>query len=98
MDSGRKNNPDLLQEYEWQESKGENDDSDVNVESNKIDEDKNNMVISMEEEQKNLEYQKTMKGDVENIARDKKIGDLYVKLLIISFCRNIFSTRHFRQM
>ena len=34
-----------------------NDDADVNAEANKINEDNNDMIISIEEEQKTFEYQ-----------------------------------------
>ena len=54
--SGKKNNPDLLQEEEEQEVEEANDDADVNAEANEIDEYNNNKVISMEEEQNTLEY------------------------------------------
>ena len=42
------------------------------------------MIISMEEDHKILEYQETMKLDVENIAK-KQIGNQYMKLLILHF-------------
>ena len=48
--SGRKENPYLLQEDEQQEAEEANDDTDVNIESNKIDEENNGINISMEEE------------------------------------------------
>ena len=40
--------PDLLQEDEYQEAEEYNYDTDVNSEANKIDEDNNDMIISME--------------------------------------------------
>ena len=44
------------------------------------------MIISLEEEQKTLKYQETMKVDVKNISRSKKTyGDQYMKLFILSF-------------
>ena len=46
--------------------------SDVAAESNKINEDNDEIIISMEEEQKTLEYQETMKVDSENIAKNKQ--------------------------
>ena len=64
----------MLQWDEKKEAEESNDVADVNTESNKIDEDKNGMIISMEEEQKTLEYQETMKVDVENIAKNKTIN------------------------
>ena len=67
-----KNIPDLLQETEEQEAEEGNDDSDVNTVANKIDKDNNGMIISMEKEQKTLEYQETMKVEVENISKNKK--------------------------
>ena len=58
------------------------------------------MIISVEEEQKTLEYQETMEVDVENISKSKKTyGDQYMKLLILHFLKKqIFSTRIFRLM
>ena len=46
-----------------------NNSSDVNPEANIIDKNNNAMIISMEEAQKTLEYQETIKLDVENIAK-----------------------------
>ena len=69
--SGRKNNPDMLQEYEEQEVEEANSYAGVNAEANKIDEENNDMIISMEGEQKTLEYQETIKLDVENIVKNK---------------------------
>ena len=51
----------MLQESEEQESEEDNDDADVNLEANKIDEYNNDMIISMEEEQKTLEYYEKLK-------------------------------------
>ena len=48
---------------------------------NKINEENNNMVISMEKEQKTLEYQEAMNADVHNIS-NLFFGDQYAKLLI----------------
>ena len=62
----------MLQEDEEQEAEEAKDDADVNAEANKCDEYNNNIIISMEAGQKTLEYQKTMKVDVENIAKNKK--------------------------
>ena len=47
LDSGRKHNPYLLQTYEEEEAEEENYDAGVNAGANKIDEDNNNMIISM---------------------------------------------------
>ena len=43
------------------------------------------MVISMDKEQKTLEYQEAMKVTVGNIPKNKKNGDQYMKLLILQF-------------
>ena len=43
------------------------------------------MVISMDKEQNTLEHQEAMKVKVENIAKNKKNGDQYMKLLILQF-------------
>ena len=45
------------------------------------------MIISMEEEQNNFEYQETMKVVVENIAKNKRKphGDQYMKLSLPNF-------------
>ena len=47
----------MLQEDEEQEAEEANDDADVNVEANKIDEENNNMTVSMKADHKTLEYQ-----------------------------------------
>ena len=40
----------------------------------------------MEEEQESVEYQETLKVDVENIAKNKiKQGDQYMKLFMLHF-------------
>ena len=39
----------------------------------------------MEEDKRTLGYQETMKVDVENISKNKTIGDQYMKLLILNF-------------
>ena len=62
----------MLQESEYQEVEEANADDNVNAEANKVDEYNNDMIISMEEEQKTLEYQETMKVDVTNISKNKK--------------------------
>ena len=67
----RKKESIFLQEAKEQGSDEENDDADVNAESNKVDEDDKNMIISIEEEHNTLEYQKTMKVDVENNPKTK---------------------------
>ena len=56
----------------------------VAAESNKINEDNDEIIISMEEEQKTLEYQETMKVDVENISKNKH-GDQYMELFQLHF-------------
>ena len=43
---GRENNTDLLQEAEEQEDEEANSDADITEEANKIDEDKNDIIIS----------------------------------------------------
>ena len=45
--------------------------ADVNAETNKIDEENNDMIISMGEEYNTLEYQETMELDVENMTKRK---------------------------
>ena len=39
----------------------------------------------MEEDHKMLEYQETMKVDIENIAKKKMDGDQYMKLFMLHF-------------
>ena len=63
-----KNNPDLLQESEV-----ENAGVDLTAGEGKINEDDYNMKISTEEEQETVKYQNTLKLDVENITKNKKI-------------------------
>ena len=89
-----KNNPDLLQEAEV-----ENDNAYLTLYSDKINEEDDNMKISMEEDHETVEYQETLKLDVKNIAKNKnKYGDQYMKLFIIHFLRktiffqNLFQT------
>ena len=62
--SGRKNNPYLLQESEEQEYEVADSGAHLTTGTSKINEDNDNMSISMELEQKTLEYQETMKVDV----------------------------------
>ena len=62
----------MLQEAKEQEAEEANDDAYITEEANKIGEDNNDMIMSMEEEQKNLEYQETMKVYIENISKNKK--------------------------
>ena len=76
----------MLQESEEQEAEEATDDVDVTSDLSKINEDDDNMIISMEEEQKNFEYQETMKVDIENIAKNKKpYGDQYMELFMLHF-------------
>ena len=50
----------------------------------------------MEEKQKTLGYEETMKVDVENISRKKPYGDQYMKLSILHFLqKRIFSHHNF---
>ena len=58
------------------------------------------MVVTMEEYQKTLEYQETMKFDVENIFKNRtKIGYQYMKVLMIHILQQQkYSARFFRQM
>ena len=51
----------------------ENDDAYLNADASKINKDDDNMKISMEEEQKTVEYQETLKVDVKNIPEKKPI-------------------------
>ena len=76
-------NPDLLQQQKEEEEAEEGgDDANVNIETNKFNENNNDMVVTIEEESNAFEYQETMTLVVENIS-SKKIGDQYIKLLII---------------
>ena len=52
--SGRKQNLYLLQEDKEQEYEQANDDADINTEANKIDEDNNDIIVSMVEEYKTV--------------------------------------------
>ena len=61
-----KNNPDLLQEAEV-----ENSDADLTGYASKINEDNDNMKISMEEDQETVKYQNALKVDVKNITKNK---------------------------
>ena len=57
-----------------------------------MNEDDDNIKISMEEEQKNVEYQETLKVDVKNISKINKYEDQYMKLLMLNFSnKQIFS-------
>ena len=58
----------MLQEATEQEAEEANSDVDVTAYAGKIDKDNDNMIILMEEDHKSLEYQDTMKVDVEIIA------------------------------
>ena len=61
-----------------------NYDDDVNAEANEIDDKNKDMVVTMEEDNKTLEYQKTMNLDIENIAiKINHFGYQYMKLLMI---------------
>ena len=60
-------NPDLLQEAEV-----ENTDAYLTSDASKINEDNDNINISMEEEQENVEYQKTLKVDIKNTTKNRK--------------------------
>ena len=71
--SERKIHLDLLQEAEEQEAEKENSDAVVTVEANKINKDYDDMISLMEEDQKTLEYQETMKVDVKNISKIYKM-------------------------
>ena len=66
-DSGMKNNMDLIQVAEVV-----NSDADLTEDVGTINEDDYKMNISMKEEQKNVEFQETLKVDVNNIAKKKK--------------------------
>ena len=99
--SGRENNSYLLQEDEEQEAKKANTDAGVTAEANKTDEENSEIVISIKEAQKTLEYQETMKVDVKNIAKNKKTyRDQYLKLftLHIFLGNSYFLTRIFGQV
>ena len=83
-------NPDLLQESEVA-----NSDVDLTAYASKIIEDDNNMNISTEEEQNNVEYQEILKGYVKNIT--KKYGDQYMKLLMLHLLkRRIYFHKSFK--
>ena len=62
-----KNNPDTSVVTEK-----ENSDSDLTADESIINEDDENMIISMEEYQNTVEYQDTMKVDVKNISKNQK--------------------------
>ena len=79
----------MLKEDEEQESEESNSDSNVNSKANKIDEDNNNMINSMEEEQNTLEYQETMKVDAENIAKNNNWRSIY-EVINTSFLKKTF--------
>ena len=59
----------MLQKAEEQESEEANDDADINAEADKIKQDNNDMIISVGKEQSNLEYEETMKIDVEILPK-----------------------------
>ena len=88
-----KNNPDLLQKSEW-----ENSDADLTANSSKINEDDYNMNISMKEERNNLKYQEILNVYVKNINQTKKqYGNQYMKLLMLHFLKKrIFSHKLFK--
>ena len=50
-----------------------NYDADVNAESNKVNDNKKGMVLTIEKEKKTLECQETIHLDIENIASKKTI-------------------------
>ena len=57
------------------------------------------MIISMEEENKTVEYQENMKVDVKNIAKKTPYGDQYMKLLMLHFLKKrIFTASFIRLM
>ena len=55
-----------------QEAEVENFDADLTADVGKINEDNENMNISMEEDQETVKYQNTLKVDVKNITKSKK--------------------------
>ena len=67
-----------------QEAKVENSDADLTADASKVNEDNDNMKVSMEEYQETVKYQNTLKLDVENIAK-KQYGDQYMKLFMLHF-------------
>ena len=69
-----------------QESEKQFSDAYVTADASKANEDYENMIISMEEKQNTLNYQETMKVDVDNIIKNKKTyGNQYMKLLMLRF-------------
>ena len=68
----KKNNPDLFQEEEEQESKEANYDANLNAEADEIYENNNDVFTSIEEDQKIIEYQETVNVDIENISSNNK--------------------------
>ena len=76
-----------------QESEDANNDTGVNAEENKSMKTTKHMVVSIEEEQKTLEYQETMKLDVENIANNNNNKWILIYEVIDNSCfaaKNIF--------
>ena len=55
--SGGGDNLVLLQQKEENVAEEANDDADVNIEANKVDDNKKDMVVTIEEEKKTLKYQ-----------------------------------------
>ena len=54
-------------------SEVENDDADLTVDASKTNQEEYGMNISEKEEQKNVEYQETLKIDVKNIDKNIKL-------------------------
>ena len=83
----------MLQESEEKESEEVNADADVSADASKINEDYENMIISMEEEQKKIGLLRNYESICRKYCPKKPYGDQYVKLLILHFLKKqIFST------
>ena len=82
-----------------QEAEMENSYADLTADARKIIKDDNNIIISMKEEKKTVEYQGTIKLYAKNISKINKYGNQYMKLLMHHFLKKlIFSTIFFRLM
>ena len=82
--SGGENNPILLQEEEQNVAEETNDDTAVNTEANEINDKNKHMAVTIEEENKTLEYQETMNLDIGNLpVQINHFGYQYMKLLMI---------------
>ena len=58
-----------MQEEEENVYEETNDDADINAVSNKVDDNNEEIVVTIEEDNKTLKYQERMNADIENNAR-----------------------------